>query len=265
MSEQLSDSQTDDFANDYEAEWADGITEETQPTSEAGSAPELEAQDVEQITSQDEITSKAAEPESDDIYAGLSEKHIEAIRQAERNEKANLGRYRIAKDKADRLERELQEERNRSKELEVKARQPSQFEQDHPDYYEELKADLKNEIGTQQVVPSVDTGEAAVESILTAHPDAGDVYNSNDFKAWIGAQPKYVRNTIESSDPEDVISVLDSYKSTQISIATSRPSSSQQALEQVAHVGGSPARPNLSRPSDMSASQQYDAEWAIDD
>jgi hypothetical protein len=219
----------------------------------------------EMTPSLDNQTSKTAESESEDIYAGLSDKQVEAIRQAERNEKANLGRFRIAKDKADRLERELQEERKRYQEFEAKSRQPTLFEQEHPDYYNDLKEDLKKELASQQVVPEVDTGEAAVESILSAHPDAGDLYNSDEFKAWIGNQPKYVRNTIESSDPEDVISVLDSYKSHQTVSEASRPQGSQDALRQVAHTGGSPARPNLSKPHDMSASQQYDAEWELDD
>jgi len=271
MEQQLSNSQEEDFEADYLAEWGDELPEatssptETNKPSPVDSASTNEAQSEEPTPSLDNQTSKAAEPESEDIYAGLSDKQAEAIRQAERNEKANLGRFRIAKDKADRLERELQEERKRSTELEAKARQPTLFEQDHPDYYNDLKEDLKKELASQAVVPEVNTGEAAVESILTAHPDAGDLYNSDEFKSWIGNQPKYVRNTIESSDPEDVISVLDSYKSHQSVSEASRPQGSQDALRQVAHTGGSPARPNLSRPHDMSSSQQYDAEWELDD
>lgn len=271
MTIEISDSQDQVSQAEYDAEWGEEALEpviatDDDQTFEEGSAPSDEAQSDSPKAPIVKPVSKAAEPESEDIYAGLTEKQAEAIRQAERNEKANLGRFRIAKDKADRLERELTEERQLRKDFEDKARQPSQFEQDHPEYYKELRESIKAELGTNSVVvPEVDKGQVAVDAILGAHPDAGDIYNSPDFQSWIGGQPRYVRNTIESSDPEDVISVLDSYKSSKPVTAPRVTPSSQDKLAQVAHVGGSPARPDLSRPSDMTTSQQYDAEWAKDD
>lgn len=255
------------FQSDYDAEWgldddspqeeAVDHSEDDEKTLPEEAATEGEAQGESKVEGEGADMSKAAEPENEDPYAGLSEKHIEAIRKAERDEKAMRGRYKLAEDRATQLERELAEERQRLKALEEANRKPSQFEQDHPEYYKALK----EEFGKAQpsAAPST-TKKDPVELILESHSDAGELYNSADFQAWVADQPGYVRKALDSDSAEDVIEALDFYKTTLSTVPET-----ENSLESIVEPSGSKGKPDLRRQSDLSAQEAYDLEWEQDD
>ena len=255
--------------SDYDKEWgldevhtpspeaSSSHTDELQTTAEEGSAPNSPAQAESQSTSQD-ANSKAAEPEGEDIFATMNDKQLEAYKKAERERDAMIGRHRVANDKLSHLERQLADERKLNAELAEKARQPSQFEQDHPDYYKQLKDEL-----TPAAPESGDTSQTAADIILEAVPKAGEIYNSDEFQAWLGSQEQSYLSDIESPDPQKVINILDKYEAHNTSAAEHE--AAQNKLNQIANTGGSSGIPDIRHSGNMSASEQYDAVWAEDD
>lgn len=257
------------FQSDYEAEWgldadsppkvAPSDTEDAQKTTEKEPAPEPVAQEGTQSTTQNEDQSKAAEPEKVDIFAGMNEAQLEAYRKSERDTKAMKGRHKLAQDRITDLEKKLADERKAREDLATQTRQPTEFEQNHPEYYKELKGEFgtKQDADKPQVDPDAESYSEA-DAILEAHPDAGDVYNSSEFQTWLGSQTLQFQQNINSSYAKDVIPILDSYSS---HLATS----TQANLEAMAPVGGSQGKPNLRDKSTMSDAELYAAEWESDD
>jgi hypothetical protein len=260
----------DTFQSDYDAEWglesdsppkvAPSDTEANQKSTDEETAPNPVAQEGTQEAPKDEDPNKAAEPQKEDIFAGMTEAQIEAYRKSERDTKAMKGRHKLAQDRIADLEKKLSSEKKANGELIEKARQPSEFEQNHPEYYKELKAEL----GTKQDAdddPQVDPdGESYSEadSILSAHPDAGDVYNSPEFKTWISQQPLQFQQNINSSYAKDVIPILDAY-------SASLEANTQESLKDISSVGGSQSKPSLRNHGNMSDEEKYDLEWETDD
>ncbi len=256
----------------YDAEWAleDGNTdsppkvavndsEQDRKTEDEGTAPESTAQDGTQDAPKGESGSKAAEPETDEPFAGMTEDQIAAHRKAERDGKAMAGRHRLAQDRMSHLEKQLDEQRKLNGELTDQARTPSEFEQAHPEYFKELK----DEFGTkgEPSSPDVDAGKSEydeADAIIDAHPDAGDVYASAEFNTWLSAQPPQSMADINSTQASEVIPVIAAYK-------TYVADAEKANLQSIADVGGTSAQPDLRVASQRSSQELYDAEWANDD
>jgi len=257
---------------DYDAEWAleDGNTdsppkvavpdsEKVQQTVAEGTAPDATAQTDVQDAPKGDSASKAAEPETDKPFAGMTEDQIAAYRKAERDGKAMAGRHRLAQDRMTHLEKQLDDQRKLNEELTDKARSPSEFEQAHPEYFQELK----EEFGTkgESDSPTVDAGKSEydeADKVIGAHPDAGDIYASAEFNTWLSTQPPQSATDVNSPHADAVIPIIDAYK-------THLSEAEKADLQSIADVGGTSAQPDLRVASQRSAQELYDAEWANED
>lgn len=259
------------FDSDYEAEWALNSdtpkleekavdhTEDVNKPTEKETAPSSVAQEETPTPTQNDDSNKAAEPKEEDILAGLSEAQLEAYRKAERDAKAMKGRHRLAQDRIVDLEKKLAEEQKAKAEFKSKARQPTEFEQNHPEYFQELKEEFgtNQESSAPQTDPEAESYSEA-DAILSAHPDAGDIYSSSEFQTWMASQPLKVQQDVESSYSKDVIPVLDAYQN-------SLTSASSVSLKEIADVGGSQGQPDLRDKSKMTDAEKYELEWESDD
>ena len=253
--------------SDYDTEW--GLDNDSPSNSDIVNSDETSSSDAPATVTDESALegqanaspssdeSKAAELENNTTWADATPDQIKAFNKAEGDEKAMRGRYRLSNDKNSMLERELNELRVQNADYQAKLRVPTQFEQDHPEYAE----DLNKLYGNREGVPAPVAVDPA-ELIISAHPDAGEVYNSNEFQTWVGAQPKPVRQAIESSDAESINEILTLYKST----ATSKPfvPNPKAGLQELSGTGGSSASIDLRTTSSLTASEQYDREWAAD-
>lgn len=261
---------TENEISDYDKEWgldeevhtsspdaSSNHIDETQPTEVEGTAPPSPAQETNQETPQEESL-KAAEPEEEDIFASMNDKQLEAYRKTERERDAMIGRHRVANDRLSHLERQLEDERKLNAELAEKARKPSTFEQEHPEYHKELMEEFKPAAPEKE-----DTSQTAADVILSAVPKAGEIYNSDEFQAWLGAQEQSFINDIESPDPQKVINVLTKYE-THASLAAEQ-AAAKEKLAAIADAGGSSGIPDIRTSGQMSEKEQYDAVWDEDD
>lgn len=259
--------QPEETQSDYEKEWAldsdlpqetpVAHTEEIQKTDTEGPAPEASAQDVTQESAETETTSPTAESGGDDIFAGATEAQLAAYRKAENDAKAMKGRHRLSQDKAIHLERQLSELQRQNAELTEQARKPTQFEIDHPEYAEDIRS-LTGDVHAS--TSSAETDPA--ELILQAHPDAGEVYNSPEFSAWISEQPSDTVSIIQGSDPNAINNILSAYKTHASEVSSSQR---QARLNATSDTGGTQATPDLRRASELSVQEQYAREWENED
>jgi hypothetical protein len=271
MLENMNQSQEENNRSDYDAEWGldesnspvtpDIVnTEDTTPTDVADTVSDAPALEEQEYNTSEVDTSKAAELESDNVWADASPDQLKALHKAESDEKAMRGRFRLSNDKNTVLEQQLNELKAHNAKLEEQTREPTQFEQDHPEYAEDLKKLYGNQGGIPQPV-SVDPAD----TILSTHSDAGEIYNSNEFQIWIGAQPKPVRQAIESNDAESIVEILNLYKQVGFAAQQTQQNADQEKLRGLSGVAGSSAPLDIRSPSSLSSSQQYDAEWETDD
>ncbi len=253
--------------SDYDAEWgldddspttpAVVNTAEDSPTIPADTASAAVALEKQESITSEGVTAQAAESDSDTTWANATPEQLKALQKAENDEKAMRGRFRLSTDKAVMLEKQLNELRTQNAELIEKTREPTQFEKDHPEYAEDL-----NKLYGKQGGESTPTSDDPADAILSAHADAGEVYNSNEFQIWISAQPKPVRQAIEASDAESIIDILTQYK--QAAPPQAETPATQAGLQGIADAGGSSAQVDLRSASSLSTAEQYEAEWATD-
>jgi hypothetical protein len=258
---------------DYELEWTlaeddspqkPGVAhlDEGRETGKEAPRPTEPAQAVNTDTTDGEIKSKAGEPEPDDAFAGWSEEQLAVYKKTESDVKAMKGRHRLAQDRIKDLEAKLKAEAEERRKLAAQARPPTRFEQDHPEYADDLKQLFT---GADKDEPIVDTGNSEYEQadlILAAHPDAGTVYNDPAFQQWLSTQSPSVIKSVDSSFAGDVIPVLDLYA------AHSRQAtdkSRQDALRDVSDVGGSSGQHRIRNTSNMTAQELYELEWENDE
>lgn len=257
---------------DYDKEWdlEDGNTnnpktlvadeDETLKTEATDTTSEAPAPFAQPEASQDNVDSKVVEPEATDIFAGMTAAQRDAYKKAERDGKAMAGRHRLSQDRISQLEQKLLDQQKVTAELTEKTRVPSEFEKEHPEYYQQLKSEFQS----SSPEPSTDSNSQDSSSyteadlIIAAHPEAGEWYSSTEFKSWLSTQPASSTKDIEAPYASQVLPVLDAYNSHLASLSTS-------SLQGIADVGGSSARPNITRTTDMSTTAQYDAEWENED
>jgi hypothetical protein len=80
----------------------------------------------------------------------------------------------------------------------------------------ELRAEFDGKLQPVEVERQVAAKTAHLNTILTAHPDAPSIVESQEFEAWKAAQPTIVRTTIESVQDKgsaaDMVDVLNMYR-----------------------------------------------------
>ena len=258
----------DENTADYDAEWgldsdspADSVvahSEDTSMTDEAATVTAEPASDEQKDTTSTSEDTKTAESKDDTTWANATPEQLKALQKAESDEKAMKGRFRLSNDKNAMLEKELTQLRAANAEFQEKLRTPTRFEQDHPEYAEDLNKLYGNQGGaTAPAEPD------PADTIIAAHSDAGEIYNSNEFQIWIATQPKPVRQAIESNDAESIVDILNQYKEVSPSKVEVQDDTKEQ-LQGMSGTGGSSGRVDLRTTSGMSDSDQYNAEWEVD-
>lgn len=77
----------------------------------------------------------------------------------------------------------------------------------------EVTKDLDERVAAQNQREIEADQKAAQHKLLTAHPDFFDLKDTEEFQAWVEAQPTFVYNTLyESWDADAAIRVIDLYK-----------------------------------------------------
>lgn len=262
MNTETNQTQENTDLSDYDAEWGldDSLQQpavndsgEDSQTSTEATEPAEEALDAVSETTSESVQKKAAESDVDTTWADATPAQLEALKKAESDEKAMRGRFRLSNDKNSMLTKELEELRKQNADYQEKLRKPTQFEQDHPEYAEDIKALYGNRASSPTPV-----AEDPADIIIAAHSDAGEVYNSNEFQIWMNEQPVSTRRAIESSDAESIVEILTHYKKSIPKVSTTEP------LQAIAGVKSSSGRVDIRKTSELSAAEQYDAEWDND-
>lgn len=269
---QTNDNNTD-FQSDYDAEWGelDSTSEpeerleddEVDETSDDAVASSKEAGEESQESPADGNSEAAANSSESDIWADAPEELRREYLKVQNQYNSMLGRYRKERERSTETEQQLSEYEQKLRELEEQSRQPTQFEQDHPDYAKDVQTEAERIArkileedrlkAAQQDAQKAE--ESAVETILNAHPDAGNIWNDEGFHNWLQQQSVEVETRLQSSDPQDTIEVLNEYKA----------SLSQQREEQLNSL--SSPRASASKPdtrAELSPLEEYEAEWEID-
>lgn len=264
--------ETETNLSDYEKEWASEeatpaespMEPEVEHKGEDEKSPEEEAATSEgapegsQEEAQEEDPSKAAESEQEDFLAGLNEAQREAFQKLERDRKADQGRVRVANNKQQTLEEELQTLRDENATLKKANTETTQFEQDHPEYAE----DLKKLVGNNTTNNGTVTPE---ELVLAAHPDVVDLTESPEFSAWVAGQDEEVISAINGSQAAPFILALNKFKRDVQSEQKPAQEENTKPPAGLADVGGSSSIPDKRPLSSLSVEEQYDREWADED
>ena len=256
------------LGSDYDAEWGQedaspNTSIDSQETSEAVTAPVDEAQVKQENVPQNTEGNPAAEQGADeDVWAAATPELLEAKRKLENDLKASKGRASASQREQARLQVEFEATLAENNRLTEAAREPTRFEQEHPEYAEDI-AQLISQKLPQQAATNSDGDDVVVNQILQAHPDAGTFWGNSDFEGWLTTQPSYVQTAVVSSQAQEVIDVLSSYKVASNSASQENPNDT--ALENFASPQGNSSKPDLRTTGDLSPAERYNAEWDTDD
>ena len=265
----------------YEKEWGletdDPQTssvdnEFSKQTSEVGDQPTSEAPNdsTEDTSSNDNQSS--AESEVVDVWADSTEAQREAFRRAENEMTAANNRAKINSDKLAERGRELKALREKSAELQEAARPRTEFETEHEVYASDINTmieqKLNERIPVQEELSEAEVDQNTYEAITSAHPTAGDIYNSDAMKTLLAedpvfkhrGQPKLFSETLHSNDPADVIAALDYYKT----LNHSEPSQ-DNGLSNMQTTQSRGGQHDMKHSSQLSDQEAYAREWLIDD
>lgn len=131
---------------------------------------------------------------------------------------------------------------------------------------------LKETVGTVRDTLDEESDQKHYTRITEAHPDWKKIVDSGALFTWINRQPRYLQprlnEIIESGNTEEVIELLDSYKSstrvssknqTSSSEDSSRRNSKSEKAQQMEAVPSSSAGPR--KPKGLPDKDDFDASW----
>ena len=103
-----------------------------------------------------------------------------------------------------------------------------------------IKKAREQQVGLQDKVKEIDamresaTREKAEVELLKAHPDFGDIRDSDEFHNWAEEQPKWVQDALyeNDNDARSAARAIDLYKA-DMNIKTKKPSSNKDAAKSV--------------------------------
>jgi hypothetical protein len=263
---------TDTFQDDYEAEWgepdnasnSEAQQESIDKTSDTTVASGGEAHKQTPDSHTDNSDETPAKSGAKDIWSEAPAELRDEFNKVQNQYNSMLGRHRAERQRVADYERQLQETQTKVKNLEQETRQPTQFEQDHPDYAKEILAEAERiaelKITQQQELNSQTSQQKAeqdaLNTILNAHPDAGELYNNDSFNQWMQNQPLHLVNRLDSTDPSDTIEVLTLFKDSQ--------KQQQQAdLNSLSAPQSSSSKPDTR--ATLTTQEEYEREWELDD
>lgn len=254
----------------YDDEWAldDEASQESEEqtpelkTDDEAPAADESAHEEAAESSPEGTDTESAETGDDDLWSNATESQRAAYSKAENEYKAMMGRNRVASQRADQAEAELREAQEELNRLREQTREKSEYELQHPELFEAFRSEMDSRIAplqAQQSTSETDDLDAAASAVLEAHPNAGDLMNSTEFNGWLASQPNYVVNAMESTNPADIISILDSYTA---NLPSDTPDTS--GLDAISTPDTSSSQPDTRPKESLSAQEQYDAEWEDD-
>ena len=103
-----------------------------------------------------------------------------------------------------------------------------------------IKKAREQQVGLQDKVKEIDamresaTREKAEVELLKAHPDFGEIRDSDEFHNWAEEQPKWVQDALyeNDNDARSAARAIDLYKA-DMNIKTKKPSSNKEAAKSV--------------------------------
>ena len=211
--------------------------------------------------------------ESADLWAGATPAQIEAFRRAENESTAAANRAKINADKLAERGRELKTLRDETSELREATRPRTEFETEHATYANDINSMIEQRLSERLPVQTEQTQEEydqeVYETITNAHPDAGHLYNSDGMKDLIATDPVFKVNgqavlfsdALHSTNPNDVNAALDFYKANYDAV-DSTPSDPLENMQANTSRG---VQRDMRTAGQLTGSEQYDAEWDIDD
>ena len=271
-------SQQDDFATDYDAEWdredaSDQqavVTDENPPTGNEETAPSDPAPDTTTDQTASDSSETPAEGVNDEGTRTETEDEKEALQRAETNLKLLAAEKKALEDRLAVRGRILKELEKKNAELEQAARPLTNFERDFPDYAEDFKKLAGREEAPAVEVDPEEALAAAANKIVSAHPDAVEVSQSQEMAYFLAAnpmfavdgKPMYVPTALHSDDPAEAIAALSYFKETRSAPPPEPPPVNN--LESMVPPQTTQARPDIPKVN-LSVQEEYDAEWAKDD
>ena len=270
-----------DGATEYDKEWeldTDNPSPSSrdpsgnQQTSDSDDQFENEApQGNEPPPSLDDPT--AAVQEDVDVWADASEAQREAFRRAENEKVSADNRAKLNADKLAERGRELKALRDETFELREANRPLTEFETEHQVYAQDvdrmIQQRLDERIPVQPEVSQTEVDQQVFDAITNAHPQAGDMYNSDSMKTLLNDDPVMKVNgraqlfseVLHSNDPADVVTALDYYKSIH-SEYSKAPQSGLEAMQPNTSRGN---KVDMRTSGQMTEAENYDQEWELDD
>ena len=277
----MNDNTQQEEASNYDREWDLGDDtplsssvegQDDQQTEDSDYLSDDSAPAVNEGTTPDSVDTNSAVSEEDDLWAGASDAQRDAFRRAENEKIAAENRAKLNADKLADRGRELKTLRDETSELREATRPRTEFEQEHSTYANDINTMIEQRLSERLPVQDEQTeaerDQEVYEIITQAHPDAGDLYNSESLKELLTVDPVFKMDgravlfseALHSSDPKHVNQALDYYK-----LNHEAPAPQADPLESMQANTSRGAQRDMRTEGQYSQSERYDAEWELDD
>lgn len=274
----------DEHVSDYDAEWGSDedtqdesftdTNEESQSSEEPTAGSNEASADAQEATPEETTDSSAESDAEEDIWASATEAQRNAFRRVENEKTAASNRVKSIGDKLANNGRTIQQLQADKAALEEASRQPTEFEQEHEVYGKDINEMIERHISKRlppaAPEPTPEEIENNVFSIIeTAHPDAGNMYNSSEMQQMLADDPVFKHDgkpllfseALHSDDPHMAVIALNHFKASN----SQTDQTSGDPREDLLSAEGSSGKHDMRTNNQLSASEQYDREWEEDD
>jgi len=135
-----------------------------------------------------------------------------------------------------------------------------------------IQRELESRLPPVEEAPAITEQEVeqqTFDAITLAHPDAGDLYRSEELQALLledpvfkhGGRAALFSEFLHSNEPSDVVAALDYYKQSHTPQATS-DGSGLEGMQAAPSRGG---KPDMRSSNQLTQAEQYSREWDVDD
>ncbi|RNF52988.1 hypothetical protein EBI00_02490 [Marinomonas hwangdonensis] len=207
---------------EFDSAWSDGDDHtDYDDESEGDTSDEAASDDIEDDDSVAEEANTDDSDDSTDDKSDPSNKDEQRYKSWEGRLKADEARLKKEREEWEAQRNAPPAEENQNEDEQDTEDGPDEFEDEFPevaDYLKKKIAPIHQQLTQSQQEQQRKATEAHFSRITASHPDAIDVANSEDFKAWIEEQPykkatEYVK-VQQSGTAEQVIAMLDDFKQT---------------------------------------------------
>lgn len=281
----MNDNTQENQVSDYDSEW--NLSDDSPQTSsvddnEGSQSPDAAhrqtdgAQDAKAEGTSNNSQPNHEDGEAVDVWADATPAQKEAFQRAENERQLEANKAKLNADKLAERGREMKALREETIALQEAARVPTEFESEHETYASDVNAMIERKLeermplAEQPVAKTREEHDAEVFSAITsAHPTAGDMYNSAEAQALLAEDPVFKHagqamlfsSAMHSEDPTVVVAALDYLKQTNPSASTP----AANGLDNMQAPTPRGGKPNMKASNQLSSAEQYDAEWDTDD